>query len=450
MRGHDLFRMLQMGLAAWLAASVLLADPLAEGISHWEAGRHEQAVEALKKAFRENPSSLDACAYLGLAAAAVGDHELAVVMFDNALQLDPTLGPLRMELAQSYFALGLYGLAEDEFRRLAAKGVPEGAVQENIDRFLAAIEEKRRQEPHLFLQSYALRLEVARDSNARVSPSGTVHFDTGIPGLAGGGGLVVPIDRDGYASVWGAGNFEYRRRGQALAWQAQANLGHVAYFSEDDLDLQFLGLRLGPAWRVSENTAVGAMLKGVYLDKDYTGYLRGWGGLVWTSWRTPWRTNFRFEAELMDHDFSRSAERGNDGTYGGARLQSNTVFGDTLLSTTLGYAAANAREGAESYDRFAAEVRARRPLARRWQVHGEVFAGLRETLYDRPGPFSTSRRRDTEYSLGASLERVFHTSIRQAETWRVGVFYEYTRSCSNLDLYDYDRHLAGLRVGLAF
>jgi len=448
MRGHLPFRVLPLLLAAILAGGALSANPLADGIAHWEAGRHEPAVEALKKAFRENPLSLDACTYLGLAAAAMGDHELAVVMFDNALRIDPTLGPVRMELAQSYFALGLYGMSEDEFRRLVAEGVPDGKVRQNIDNFLAAIAEKRRQDEHLFLQSYALRLEVARDSNARVSPSGDVYFDIDIPGLVGG--LSMPTDRDGYLSVWGSASFEYRRRDSRLAWQALVDLGNISYFNEKDLDLQVLGARLGPALRLSRNTAAGVMLRGIYMDKDYANYLRSWGGLLWATWRTPWRTNLRLEAELMDRDFIQAPDDGSDGTYGSVRIQTSTLLGETLLSSSLSYAFADTDEAAESYDRFAAELRCRHPLVRRWQLFGEAFAGVRETLYERPGPFSTSRRRDTEYVAGASLERVFRTSIRHLETWRVGVFYEYTRSLSNLDLYDYDRHLTGVRASLVF
>lgn len=430
------------------ATSVLCADPLSEGIAHWQAGRKEQAVEALKKAFRENPASVDACTYLGLAAASLGDHELAVVMFENALQIDPTLGPVRMELAQSYFALGLYTMSEQELRQLLAQGVPDGKVRQNIDGFLAAIAEKRQAQDYLFLQSYSVRLEVARDSNARVSPSGSVYFDTDIPGLDGG--ITVPIERDGYFAFWGAGNFEYRQQDAKLAWQAQLNLGDVAYFDQRDLDLQILGARLGPAWRLSENTAAGIMFRGLYMDKDYEDYLRGWGGLAWGTWRTPWRTNLRLEAELMDRDFTQPADDGSDGTYGSIRLQPSSVIGDNFVSGTFSYAFADTDDPAESYDRVGAEIRLRRPLVRRWQLQAEAFASVRKTLYDSPGPYSTSRRRDTEYVMGGSIERVFRTSFLRLETWRVGIFYEYTKSLSNLDLYDYDRHLSGVRATVVF
>ena len=434
-------------LAAFLAASLLVADPLREGIAHWEAGRKEQAVEVLKKAFREDPTSIDACTYLGLAAASVGDHELAVVMFDNALRLDPTLGPVRMELAQSYFALGLYIMSEAELRQVLAQGVPEGKVRQNIEGFLAAIAEKRQEGDYLFLQSYMVRLEAVRDSNARVSPTGSVYFDTGI---SGGVPLDVPVERDGYLAFWGSGSFEYRQRDARLGWQAQLDLGNMAYLDQQDLDLQILGAQLGPALRLSQNTAVGAMLKGLYMDKDYQDYLRGWGGRVWGTWRSPWRTNFRLEAELTDRDFTQSADNGSDGTYGSIRLQPTTLLGANLLSSSLSYAFANTTDAAESYDRFAADLRLRRPLVRRWQLQGEVSAAVRKTLYDSPGPYSTSRRRDTEYVLGCALERVFRTSFLQLETWRVGVFYEYSKSLSNLDLYTYDRHLTGVRATVAF
>ena len=433
--------------ALLLLATALRSDPLADGIAHWEAGRHAEAVQALRQAFRENPASLDACTYLGLAAASAGDHELAVVMLGNALAIDPGLGRARLELGRSYFALGLYAAAETEFRAVRSDGA-DGKVRENIEGFLKAIEEKRAERDQVFLQNYVIRLETARDSNARTSPTGSVEFDVDIPGLDGA--LDVPVERDGYLAFWGTANYEYRRRGAALAWQGQFDVGNVAYDEQQDLDIQILGARIGPAIRLGQRGAAGAMLKGLYMDKDYQDYLRGWGGVLWTSWKLPPRTNLRLEAELMQRNFTQAADDGSDGTYGQIRLTPTVLVGGNLLSGTLSYGFANTDAAEESYDRIAATLRVRRPLVPRWQVHGEAFASVQETLYDSPGAFSDSRRRDTEYVLGAAVERIFRTSWLREEVWRVGVFYEYTKSLSNLDLYDYDRHLTGLRATVVF
>ena len=431
-----------------LVAALLRGDPLAEGIAHWEAGRHEQAAKVLKKAFRDDPNSSDACTYLGLATASMGDHEMAIVMFQNALLIDPTLGRARLELAQSYFALGLFASAEEEFRTVWADGAADGKVRENIEGFLQAIDEKRAKRDRVFLQNYVIRLELARDSNARVSPTGSVYFDVEIPGLDGA--LEVPIERDGYLAFWAAANYEYRLRNSKLAWQARVDAGNVAYADQKDLDIQVLGARIGPALRLADNGAAGIMLRGLYMDKDYEDYLRGWGGLVWTAWRLPHHATVRAEAELMQRDFTQSDDDGSDGTYGHVRLVPAILLGDNLVSGLLSYGFANTDNADESYDRLAAALRLRRPLLRRWKLHGEVFASVRKTLYDSPGVYSPSRRRDTEYALGTSIERVFTTSWLSVETWRVGLFYEYTKSLSNLDLYDYDRHLTGLRATVVF
>jgi tetratricopeptide (TPR) repeat protein len=431
-----------------LLACSLQADPLADGIAQWNAGEKAQAVTTLKKAFREDPTNVDACVYLGLAAASTGDHELAVVMFGNALLIDPSLDRVRLELGRSYFALGMFGVAEGEFRTVLDHGVTDAKVRANIEGFLASINEKRQTSAHVFLQSYLVRLEAARDSNARVSPTGSVEFDVGIPGLDGP--LDVPVERDAYLAVWASGDFEYRRPDSRLGWQARVDLGNVSYYDQTDLDIQLVGARIGPALRLADNGAAGIMAKGIYMDKDYEDYLRGWGGLAWTSWRLPGRVVLRLEGELTERDFTQPEDDGSDGTYGALRLAPTKLLGNNLVFGSIAYEFADTDDAAESYDRLSAELRIRRPLLPSWQIHGEAFASVRETLYDSPGPYSSSRRRDTEYVFGASVERVFRTQWLRLETWRVGLFYEYTKSCSNLDLYDYDRHLSGIRATVAF
>jgi tetratricopeptide (TPR) repeat protein len=447
MRNHRRFPLPCLALCLLLACS-LRADSLADGIAQWKAGQNGQAVTTLKAAFREDPTNVDACVYLGLAAAATGDHELAVVMFENALMIDPSLDRVRLELGRSYFALGMLNLAEKQFKTVLAHGVADANVRQNIEGFLASITEKRQTDKHVFLQSYLLRLEAARDSNARVSPTGSVEFDVDIPGL--NGPLNVPIERDAYLALWASGNFEYRRRASRLGWQAQLDLGNVSYYEQKDLDIQLLGARIGPALRLTDNGAAGIMAKGIYMDKDYEDYLRGWGGLAWTSWQLPGRVLLRAEGELVQRDFTQPADDGSDGTYGALRLAPTTLLGNNLLFGSIAYEFADTDDASESYDRLSAELRVRRPLLPRWQLHGEAFASVRKSLYDSPGPYSSSRRRDTEYVFGASIERVFRTNWLRLETWRVGLFYEYTKSCSNLDLYDYDRHLSGIRATVAF
>jgi tetratricopeptide (TPR) repeat protein len=435
-------------LLALLMGGVLCAGSLQDGIACLNEGKKAEAVPLLKQAFRDDPTSVDACVYLGQAAAATGDHELAIAMFENALQLNPDMPPVRLDLAQSYYALGLFDMAEKEFQTVLDGDVPDGKVRQNIEGFLAAIREKRQKAGHVFLQSYMVRLELARDSNVLASPTGSVELDIYIPGLDGG--LDVPVERDGYLAFWGSGNFEFRKAESMLGWQAAVDLGNVSYFDHKDQDLQILGARLGPALRLSENGAAGLMAKGIYMDKDYQSYLRSWGALAWTSWRLPGNAAVRAEAELMDRDFTQPVDDGSDGTYGAVRLAPSVLVGRSLFSGTIGYEYANTDDASESYDRLALGLQATRVLLPRWQIHGTLSAVYRESLYDSPGAYSSSRRRDREQVYGAAIERVFRTTWLREETWRVGVFYEYSKSTSNLDLYDYDRHLSGLRATVVF
>ena len=81
---------------------------------------------------------------LGVAALDSGRLEDAIIAFERVLALLPNHAGAQMDLARAYYAAGSFDLAEAAFVRLQAANPPP-AAQEAINRYLEAIQARRRQ-----------------------------------------------------------------------------------------------------------------------------------------------------------------------------------------------------------------------------------------------------------------------------------------------------------------
>lgn len=91
--------------------------------------------------------TMDIMFWLGTSAMQVGQTELAVQKFKQMLAIDPSLHRVRLELAAAYFTMGRYEEARHELKTVQAASPPE-AVQKNIERLLAAIDERTKKVFH--------------------------------------------------------------------------------------------------------------------------------------------------------------------------------------------------------------------------------------------------------------------------------------------------------------
>jgi tetratricopeptide (TPR) repeat protein len=102
-------------------------------------GKAAEAYAVLQGLEGENAGNVDFDYLLGIAALDSGNHERALNAFERVLAVNPAHLGARLDLARTYFALGAYDLAKQEFERVRNANPPPAASKVTSD-YLAAIE----------------------------------------------------------------------------------------------------------------------------------------------------------------------------------------------------------------------------------------------------------------------------------------------------------------------
>jgi Tfp pilus assembly protein PilF len=400
----------------------------AEAQQAYDEGRYNDALAALKHAFRQDPANLDINFLMGMAAIRTGDYETAATAFDRALAMRPDLDRVKLELARSYYHLRLYSVAERLFREvLAEDDVPEGvksSVRTVLDRIAA---ENRRHK-----LTGALVLSISRDSNARVSPDGGIDLP-GLPTLA------VPVERDWFFSQSLILEHTFRPDTQSMSWFTSLLNYNAFYFDVDDLDVNYYRAATGPRWRDGHWSAGLDAVAG-YMHRDYDRYLRTLGGEIWGACRVAPSAALRLNVLLEDRRYYSEPDR--NAFFGQIGLRPAITTGPWSLDLLAAYEFNNADGDWEAYDRLLAGMQ----LSRRLPLRIVAFVGYdyEYTLYDEPDPLTGVRRKDDLHQVYAGLRKTFGAHVA------VELVHRYEKSLSNSDLYDYDRNLSTLSLTVAF
>ena len=108
------------------------------------AGNAKQAYDVLAPLQDQLTGKPEFDYLLGVAALDSGRLEEAIIAFERVLALMPNHAGAQMDLARAYYAAGSFDLAEAAFVKLRASNPP-AAAQEAINRYLDAIQARRRQ-----------------------------------------------------------------------------------------------------------------------------------------------------------------------------------------------------------------------------------------------------------------------------------------------------------------
>ena len=129
----------------------VFADPalLREALQLLSAGNPKHAYMLLVKQEPQLAGDVEFDYLLGLAALDSGKIDEAIIAFERVLQKEPNNAGARLDLARAYFNHGSMDLAQANFQALKASNPPT-AARMVIDKYLAAIRERRAQTGNSF------------------------------------------------------------------------------------------------------------------------------------------------------------------------------------------------------------------------------------------------------------------------------------------------------------
>jgi hypothetical protein len=369
------------------------------------------------------------------------------------LAANPSLHRARLELARVYYLTQDFDKARSEAQRVLDDPNTPPSVRTTVLAFLAQINEDERRYAQRHQWSPYIYAGVMYDSNVNVGPSRDIVDIGGLPFI------VTPDSRE--ASDWAVvvnpaithtynpgKRFEAGEHTGFFLWQSEAGAYYRNYFDEDDYNLGVLTLRTGPAWVVPRHWRawIGLQADQIWLGEESLALFSSVNpGITWEAGPA---TEVTLEGIVTQRHYWDDDEEGRDGWYEAIGLSASHYLneGRFALQGGIGYINFDADEdrfghaGPEIWGGFVWEA---------WD-NGVVFGRVGYMLYDYDGPepiFATARDDDEwRYTLG------FDHDIRSGllENWSLQGSWVYTDNRSNLDLYDYDRHVVNLGLARRF
>lgn len=447
------FRGLRSGVACRMLAAMLACDsaatpafaqdegsrepaPLqAEPVETWtleqlvaqlvQQGKADEAQRLLETAIEQAPDNQQPRFLLGMLAMARQDYRRAVAIFRAILIFHPDASRVRLELARAYFLDGDYQNADRQFRAARAGDLP-APVLVNVDRFLYQIRQAKE-------WSYSLSIALAPDTNIN---GATTERDIELFGLP----FTLSEDarkKSGIGmSVEGALEFAPH-----IAANARWRIGGAAQRREYDGDMfddMAISVQTGPRvvlrhWDLS--------LLATAMNRWYGGelYSQARGGRIEAIWHPGGRSVLSASLGLLDLDYT--LVNGRDGLVANASLSAfRQLDATSALTARLGINRQDARETANANwsGLFAAGYQ--RELPGGFSVYLEPSIGLAD--YDGALVAFGQSRSDRIY--GGTLALLNRHIVLDRFTPRIS--YSFTRTDSNIDLYDFNRHR--IEIGL--
>lgn len=402
------------------------------------SGKAEEAWKLLSPHEFELAGQEDFDYLLGVAALDSGRAARATLVFERVLAVNPDHAAARLDMARAYFALGDYQRSRGEFEQVLQHEDTPPAARQTIGRYLAAIEE-RSPGRGTRLTGY-VEASIGRDSNLNSATSTSAIF--------------VPLFRTsftlGASSVKAADDFAALGGGAELTHVLGAGVSLFA-----GIDLRQRGHR---DWDVydSRSTDYRAGLQAVHdkdvfrltvgrndYDLDHARYRRiGSLGLELRH-AADAKTQVIGFAQVSEIKYLQDsmASYGSTQTIVGLGLvRSLEAKGNPVVfgSVYAGDDTATRNRGDGDRDIFGLRGGYHRSLRDDLDVHATLSAQY--SGYQRLNLLFREYRKDIQYDFGLGL------NWRLPQNWQFRPQLAYTRSDSNIKLYDYDRYELSLTL----
>lgn len=387
----------------------------------------------------EKVETMDIMFWYATCAQKAGEVDLAAQKFNQMLAIDPNLHRVRLELATVYFSTGRYDQARRELNTVLAARPPE-TVEKNIRKLLAAIDDKTRRLFANLRVSQALQW----DSNVSAGP------DRETIGLPGGGQITLTQTQqeiEDWVTVTNFyGNLLYDlgdRRG--LMWNTTGSFYQTHNFDHHQFDYTNGRVTTGPWWtgdRFVFKLPVG------FSRSDYEHETLFDAFDVSPSLEYYFARSFSLMGRFiyLDESYDPPDRRDEDSTNRIYEMNANFFFnsGNDVLSLFGYFEDLNAKSSRYSYDAVNAGV----SYYKRFSWNMELYVRYRyfKREYEAPVPLFTpiGDRQDKRHYVYAAVSQNF------AKYLFATLYVDWIENNSNVDLYDFDKTVYGLALGVRF
>ncbi|HHJ80689.1 MAG TPA: DUF2860 domain-containing protein [Candidatus Tenderia electrophaga] len=424
-------------LMAWSISRSVAAESLEALV---EAGQYQAAYELAMTQERALAGEPRFDFLFALAALETGHPQMAVFALERVLVAVPQDHRARLELGRAYFVLGDFEKSTELFNQVLAADPP-AQVRENVQLYLAALEQRSRQRDRQFASNVGLKL--GYDSN--INSATTLDSITlPVSGLTLALGETSRELSDSFAELDARARYTQLLR-KDMGYFVSASFNEHQNINESGFDTSLLGLSGGYLYQ-SAGHSIRLPLQYQYLRVDGEFFRSSAGlGLEWSK-STQSGNQYMFFSQWAQQRYA-DAERVRDVDL--------ALLG---LGAMHGISAANLVFSASAYTALETSRQAG------GEHFGRGYSGLRLGLSWFPRPAD-------ELQLGMTLQQVEHDAvhplfsvvredeyaqlsldwIRRFESrWSVRLGVSYSQNDSNIDIYTYKRSLLTLGGGYAF
>jgi len=369
---------------------------------------------------------------MGLTEKRAGNHPRAIDYFQKLLELEPDSPRVRLEMAESLYALGLYQLAENELKAVLAGNPPE-TVSRRIQSYLAAIEQR------LDVWSFSLSAGGFYDSNVNAGPDTDTVYIGNLPFVLNN----AAQGNGDWAAELGMTLGYNHSLNQQTSLRGGASLNYTDYMDLDDYDALVGSAWFGPGFNLGRlYLYLPAVTSVVRLGHEESYYQTSIGISPQVGYQI--NREWSFSGRLTWQDVNYKLSNNPDSTQ--ARLDANLRYAPNK-SLAAGAGLYLGRESSEtdtrSNKRLGARAFADYTIDSVWST--SLSADYSRITYDGIQPMSGTERVDRKTQLSASLYRALPQWNAQLH---IGL--NHTDQRSTIELYEYDRQMVSLTLKKSF
>ena len=414
------------------------SDTFQQGLVYFDSGNFQDAYDLFLEAFKADPGNTNLNFYLGRAAFEIGNYEMALMAFERILIAQPESIRIKLEMARTYHRLGLRDSSRQYFKEVLAANPP-AAVRRNIELFLAEIDKAERQ--HFF--SGQIAAAVDWDDNVYVAPANDI-VDTTIGKVALQGKGANPIS-DFLFNTTGILEHKYQPSDRPYSWTSTGTAYNALYLEESELDTLFLAFSTGPEIYLKSYVL---KLHGLanYLEFDWDRFLRTAGVEMIIGARFSPSTLLNISSKYENKKYYQIDDRDSDNF--NLKAESILLYGANRISLVVAGEIEDAQNDVYSYNQAGALINFERILPYEFMIFG--YYEYRYRVFEGDQPLFDKKRRDNLHYAGAGVSKSVWRSSDFRQDLSLRFNYRYTRSDSNIELYEFDKNVASASLAYTF